>query len=61
MNETVNSTNSTYAESTIVINNLMLSHGGSYFCRIYSDAIMVARIHVSTIAVIGSTYVCMNM
>ena len=41
----VNSTmsNSTFTESTIVIDNLMLSNGGDYQCIIDSDAIMVLR------------------
>ena len=33
-NETGNSSNSTYTESTIVITNLLLSHGGNYACQI---------------------------
>ena len=51
---TVNSTmsTSTFTESTIVIDNLMLSDGGDYQCIIDSDAIMVLRNSNATVAVI---------
>ena len=53
MNETVNSTNTTYAESTIVITNLMLSHGGTYECIITSDASTMPSTSIATVAVLG--------
>ena len=60
-NETVNSSNSTYTESTIVITNLLLSHGGSYSCQI-SGAGTVTLSNNATLEVIGgktfNTYVC---
>ena len=52
-NETVNSSNSTYTESTIVITNLLLSHGGSYSCRIESAAAVMSISSSATVAVIG--------
>ena len=52
-NETLNSTNSTYTESTIVITNLLLSHGGNYSCQIDSDATVMSDISNATVAVIG--------
>ena len=52
-NETVNSTSSTYTESTIVINNLMLSDGGSYACEINSEASTMPSTSTATVAVIG--------
>ena len=55
---TVNSTNSTYAESTIVITNLMLSDGGTYECIIDSDAIMMSRRRDATVSVIDGMYRC---
>ena len=42
--DTVNSTNSTYAESTIVITDLMISQEGSYICQINSAAIVTPRV-----------------
>ena len=52
-NETVSSKDSTSAESTIVITNLMLSHGGTYTCVIDSDAIIMSHSHNATVAVIS--------
>ena len=52
-NETVNSSNSTYTESTIVITNLLLSHGGSYSCQVESDAAVMSSSSSATVAVIG--------
>ena len=52
-NETVNSSNTTYTESTIVITNLLLSHGGSYSCQIQSDAAVMSSSSGATVAVIG--------
>ena len=60
-NEIVNSSNSTYTESTIVINNLLLSHGGSYSCQIESAA---ALMHISSeagVTVIGGKMINMCM
>ena len=57
-NETVNSTNSTNAESTIVITDLMLSHGGTYTCVIDNDAVMMSLSHDATVAVISGKYIC---
>ena len=53
-NETVNSSNSTYTESTIVITNLLLSHGGNYSCQI-SGAGRVMSSNNVTVKVIGGT------
>ena len=53
MGSTVNSTNSTYAESTIVLTNLMLTDGGSYSCQIDSAAIVMSDSRDATLAVIG--------
>ena len=53
INETVNSSNSTYTESTIVITNLLLSHGGSYSCQIESDAVVMPSSSKARITVIG--------
>ena len=53
---TMNSTNSTYAESNIVISNLMLSDGGTYECIIDSGAIMMSRRRNTTVSVIGGMY-----
>ena len=52
-NETVNSSNSTYTESTIVITNLLLSHGGSYSCQIDSDAAVMPISSEANVTVIG--------
>ena len=52
-NETINSTNSTYAESTIVINNLLLSHGGTYSCQIESNATVMPISSNAMVAVLG--------
>ena len=52
-NETVNSSNSTHTESTIVITNLLLSHGGSYSCQIDSDAAVMSSSSSATVTVIG--------
>ena len=52
-NETVNTTNSTYTESTIVITDLMLSHGGIYFCEIDSPALVMSSTSDATVAVIS--------
>ena len=51
-NETVNITNSTYTESTIVITDLMLSHGGIYSCEIDSPALVMSS-SSATVAVIS--------
>ena len=51
--ETVNSTTSTYAESTIVITNLMLSDGGTYECIIDSAASTMPSTSMATVAVLG--------
>ena len=59
-NETVNSSNSTYTESTIVITNLLLSHGGSYSCQIESAAAVMSNSSSSTtVTVIGGKTHCM--
>ena len=52
-NGTVTITNSTYSESTIVITDLMLSHGGVYSCEIDSSAAIVSSNSDATVAVIG--------
>ena len=52
-NDTVNNTNTTYAESTIVITSLMLSHGGIYTCQINSTAAMMPSTNDATVAVGG--------
>ena len=52
-NETVNITNSTYIESTIVITDLLLSHGGVYACEIDSPAAVMSSSSNATIVVIG--------
>ena len=56
--ESVNSTNLTYTESTIVINSLMLSDGGMYECIIDNDAMMVPHNHSATVAVIDGMCAC---
>ena len=53
MGNTVESTNSTYTESTIVFNNLTLIGGGSYSCQIDSAAIVMSDSHDATLVVIG--------
>ena len=56
-NETVNITNSTYTESTIVIIDLMLSHGGVYACNINSVATpLLSQSMIATVAVISGMY-----
>ena len=50
--ETVNITNSTYTESTIVITDLMLSHGGIYSCEIESAANVIPSTSEAVLAVI---------
>ena len=52
-NETVNITNSTYTESTIVITNLMLIHGGVYSCEIDSSVVVMSSSSDATVVVIG--------
>ena len=52
-NETINITNSTYSESTIVITDLMLSHGGVYSCEIDSSAAIMSSSNDATVVVIG--------
>ena len=52
-NETVNITNSTYSESTIVITDLMLNHGGVYSCEIDSPAAVMSSSNDATVVVIG--------
>ena len=55
---TVDSANSTFAESTIVITDLMITDGGMYSCEINNVAIVMARTHAVTITVTGGkTYV----
>ena len=51
-NEIVNITNSTYTESTIVITDLMLSHGGVYSCEIESVANVIPSTSEAVLAVI---------
>ena len=53
MGNTVNNTNSTYAESTIVLTNLMLTDGGSYSCEVDTAAIVMPDSRDATLAVIG--------
>ena len=56
-NGTVNITNSTYTESTIVITDLMLSHGGVYICNINSVATpLLSQSMIATVAVISGMY-----
>ena len=55
-NETVNTSNSTHTESTIVITNLLLSHGGSYSCQIDSDAVVMSNSSSATVTVIGGKF-----
>ena len=52
-NETVNTTNSTYTESTIMITDVMLSHGGIYSCEIDSPALVMSSTSDATVAVIS--------
>ena len=56
-NETVNITNSTYTESTIVITDLMLNHGGVYSCEIDNPAVVMSSSSDATVAVIGGKIV----
>ena len=56
--ETVNNTNLTYTESTIVINSLMLSDGGIYECIIDNEAMMVSSNHSATVALIDGMCAC---
>ena len=51
-NETVNSSNSIYTESTIVITNLLLSHGGIYICHINGAGTVMLSSN-ATVGVIG--------
>ena len=51
-NETVNITNSTYTESTIVITDLMLSHGGAFACEIKSVANVIPNTIEAVLVVI---------
>ena len=60
-NETVNNTDSTSAESTIVITDLMLSHGGTYTCVIDSDAIIMPQSHDATVVVISGKHTHRNI
>ena len=57
-NETVNITNTTYTESTIVISMLELSHGGNYSCQINRTAATMPSISSTTVAVIGGKITC---
>ena len=50
----VNSTNSTYNESTIVITDLMLSNGGNYACEISNLESILPNVMTATVAVIES-------
>ena len=52
-NETVNTTNSTYTESTIIITDVILSHGGIYSCEIDSPALVMSSTSDATVAVIS--------
>ena len=52
-NETVISTDSTYTESTIVITELLPSHGGVYSCQISSVAASVSSSSEATVVVLG--------
>ena len=52
-NETIISTNSTYTESTIVITELLPSHGGVYSCQISSAAVSVSSSSEATVVVLG--------
>ena len=52
ISEIVNSRNSTYIESTIVITDLMLSNGGNYSCEIDSMASTMPSNMTATVAVI---------
>ena len=55
---TVDSSNSTFAESTIVISDLMITDGGMYSCEINNAAIVMAHTHAVIITVTGGkTYV----
>ena len=54
ISEIMNSTNSTFTERTIVINNLMLSNGGDYTCEISSIATTMPSNMTATVAVIES-------
>ena len=58
-NETVNSTNSTFTESTIVINSLMLNNGGNYACEINSEASTMPSTSTAAVAVISGKFICM--
>ena len=53
MGNTVNNTNSTYAERTIVLSNVTLTDGGLYSCQINSAAITMPESSDATLAVIG--------
>ena len=55
-NETVNIAHSTYVESTIVITDLMLSHGGIYTCMINNIVVPVPSWSVATVVVISGMY-----
>ena len=59
-NETVNNTDSTIAESTIVITDLMLNHGGTYTCVIDSDATIMSHSYDATVVVISGKYTFSN-
>ena len=52
--ETVNNTNSTYTESTIVITDLMISYGGMYTCEINSTVAVMPSSKEASIVLIGS-------
>ena len=52
-NETVNTTNSTYTESTIIITDVILSHGGIYSCEIDSPALVMSSTSDATVTVIS--------
>ena len=51
-NETASIFNSTYTESTLVITNLLLSHGGNYLCQISSNAVVMPMSSEVTVTVI---------
>ena len=57
-NETENSTNSTYTESTIMVNDLMLSDGGNYSCEIKNVANVMSSTSEAIVAVIGGKIKC---
>ena len=51
-NGTVISKNSTYSDSTIIISELLLSHGGVYTCQINSPAVVTLSSSEATVVVL---------